>query len=136
MMLTQLAWCGAAAPQIHELAEKACQRIPGMRLCPEDAEEGITHLILGLERRTMKVGGLCLSTSPTSGITFAPSQINQQSLDRSCLLFRMAMEGHCLPRNLPANLQPHQETMPVAQCLKSKQHSNGIHLLMHNMSRN
>ncbi len=48
-------YCDAAPPQVKLLAEKACQRIPGMRLSSDEAETGITHLILGCERRTMKV---------------------------------------------------------------------------------
>ncbi|KAK9865330.1 hypothetical protein WJX84_006438 [Apatococcus fuscideae] len=46
----------SVAPQVKLLAEKACQRLGGMRLFADEGETAkITHLILGLERRTMKV---------------------------------------------------------------------------------
>ncbi|KAK9838709.1 hypothetical protein WJX74_001816 [Apatococcus lobatus] len=42
-------------PDVKALAEKACRRLPGMRLSTDEEETCITHLILGMERRTMKV---------------------------------------------------------------------------------
>ena len=46
----------AADPAVLRLAQKAAKQLRGLRLVPPGAEEGrITHLVVGQQRRTLKV---------------------------------------------------------------------------------
>ncbi len=51
--------CGcvcAVEPEVQELARNAVRALRGVRLCAEGHEEGrLTHLVLGQQRRTLKV---------------------------------------------------------------------------------
>ncbi len=41
---------------LSELARSATRRIPGIRMCVDGREDGaITHLVIGAERRTLKL---------------------------------------------------------------------------------
>jgi len=41
---------------LNDICASACRRLRGMRLCPDGKEDGqITHLVVGQERRTLKV---------------------------------------------------------------------------------
>ena len=46
----------AVEPEVQELARSAVRALRGVRLCAEGHEEGrLTHLVLGQQRRTLKV---------------------------------------------------------------------------------
>ena len=46
----------AVEPEVQELARNAVRALRGVRLCAEGHEEGrLTHLVLGQQRRTLKV---------------------------------------------------------------------------------
>ena len=43
-------------PEMMEVVHSAARRLRGLTLCQDGREEGaVTHLIIGLERRTIKV---------------------------------------------------------------------------------
>ena len=45
---------------MQQLARNAVRSLRGVRLCAEGHEEGrVTHLVLGHQRRTLKVEQLC-----------------------------------------------------------------------------
>jgi len=47
----------AVEAEVQELARNAVRSLRGVRLCAEGHEEGrLTHLVLGQQRRTLKVG--------------------------------------------------------------------------------
>ena len=46
----------AVAPELQDLLRVAVRRLRGLRLCEEGHEEArLTHLVLGEQRRTLKV---------------------------------------------------------------------------------
>ena len=47
--------CAAAPEAIVAAARKAAKQLRGLRMCADGREEHVTHLILGAERRTIKV---------------------------------------------------------------------------------
>lgn len=57
-------WACAVEAEVQEVARNAVRALRGVRLCAEGHEEGrLTHLVLGQQRRTLKVSAsLCLET--------------------------------------------------------------------------
>jgi hypothetical protein len=46
----------AVDPGVQDLCKSAVHRLRGLRLCPEGQEDSkITHLVIGKERRTLKL---------------------------------------------------------------------------------
>ena len=91
--LSNRSCAGAVPDQVSSLVRRAVKQLRGVRLCTEGREEAATHLVLGAERRTLKVR--CCPMGPLRTPRPSPSGLVVLCTRSPC--FRGDWRGHRCP---------------------------------------